>query len=258
VESQLIANIQQAQFSQLFCILDFTSSNLSHAMKVHRDSTQDYVVRGVFDVSSVAGSGSSSQWCRMDGQTSCADYWNPRADVVQDAVTGSNLLHHKYSILDEGQPGAVVMTGSHNYSVAANTINDENTVVVHDYKIANIYYQEWYKRYKESGGTFTAGVGLPGPGARAALEQSVPNPMTHEAMIRYSIPGAGLTRASLRVYDASGRLVRTLLDGPSVSGSQHAVWDGRTSSGATAPNGIYFYRLCVGGENLTRKLSLVR
>ncbi|MBP7535166.1 MAG: T9SS type A sorting domain-containing protein, partial [Chitinophagales bacterium] len=47
-----------------------------------------------------------------------------------------------------------VLTGSHNWSNAAQFNNDENTVVVHDATIANIYYQEWMRRYTDNGGVY--------------------------------------------------------------------------------------------------------
>ncbi|MEI6455702.1 MAG: T9SS type A sorting domain-containing protein, partial [bacterium] len=40
-----------------------------------------------------------------------------------------------------------VWTGSHNWSDAANTVNDENTIVIHDATVANLYYQEFKKRF---------------------------------------------------------------------------------------------------------------
>src|SRR5262249_54900834 len=155
--------------------LDFTSDNLSHAMKLHRDSLSDAVfkVRGLFEPSQISA---SSEWCKLDGQSSCTDYWIPRADVLQDPSTAFDLLHHKYTILDAGYPNTALWTGSHNWSVAANTTNDENSVIVHDAVISNLYYQEWFKRYIESGGVM-AGVG-PGDGSGAGVElaQSRPNP----------------------------------------------------------------------------------
>ena len=37
----------------------------------------------------------------------------------------------------------VVITGSHNWSSTAENVNDENTVIVHDARIANLYHQEF-------------------------------------------------------------------------------------------------------------------
>lgn len=251
-EKHMIENIWQSQFSNQFCILDFTSDSLSHALKAHRDSIPNYVVRGCFEVSAVDG---FSEWCKLDGQVSCTDYWAPRADVLQDASTVFSLLHHKYQILDEGQQSPVVMTGSHNFSNAANTTGDENTVMIHDYNIANIYFQEFWARYKESGGTAVLGVGGLDT-RRLSLLQSLPNPTRGTALIRYSLPTSRPVR--LDVYDLGGRLVRSLANGMGTSGAHEARWDGRDAAGRAVAGGVYFYRLSSGGEALTRKLVMVR
>ncbi len=252
-EGHLIQNLQQSQHAALFCILDFTSDPLSHAMKVHRDSIPDYAVRGLFEPSQVSG---PSEWCKFDGQPSCADYWSPRADVFQDGSTAFSLLHHKYMLLDEGYPNATVMTGSHNYSNAANTTNDENTVIVHDPAIANLYAQEFWARYLESGGQ-ALGVTGGGRGATIQLAQSEPNPSAGAARIRYSLP-ADDARVTLVVYDLSGRRVRTLVDGPLAAGPHETRWDGTADDGGPARAGVYFYRLVVGRDSAVRKLAFMR
>ena len=253
-ESSLIQNIQQSQHAALFCILDFTSDPLSHAMKVHRDSIPGYAVRGLFEPSQVSA---PSEWCKFDGQPSCTDYWIPRADVFQDGSTAFSLLHHKYMILDEGYPNATLMTGSHNYSNAANTTNDENTVIVHDPVISNLYAQEFWARYLESGGQ-ALGVG-PGQAAGGSIQlaQSQPNPSAGSTLIRYTLP-ADAARATLAVYDLSGRRVRTLLDGALPAGAHETRWDGMNDGGGPARAGVYFYRLTVGREVAVRKLALMR
>ncbi len=62
----------------------------------------------------------------------------------------SGIMHHKYLIVDQSDTGSdpLVLTGSHNWSNSAEYRNDENTVVIHDSTIANIYYQEFSERFK--------------------------------------------------------------------------------------------------------------
>ncbi len=64
---------------------------------------------------------------------------------------GSGTLHHKTLIVDQGYPEAdpLVLTGCHNWSSGADTRNDENTLIIHNQEIANIYYQEFVERFKE-------------------------------------------------------------------------------------------------------------
>jgi phosphatidylserine/phosphatidylglycerophosphate/cardiolipin synthase-like enzyme len=64
----------------------------------------------------------------------------------------SGLLHNKYMIVDQDAPASdpMVLTGSHNWSAAADNDNDENTLVVHDATIANVYYQNFVKRFTDN------------------------------------------------------------------------------------------------------------
>jgi len=66
----------------------------------------------------------------------------------------SGILHHKYMIVDQGAPASdpMVFTGSHNWSAAADNENDENTLVIHDGTLANIYYQQFVYRFLENHG----------------------------------------------------------------------------------------------------------
>jgi len=63
----------------------------------------------------------------------------------------SGNFHHKYAIIDEdlSEKTPVVVTGSHNWTYSAETINDENTLIIHDSRIANIFRQEYEARWKE-------------------------------------------------------------------------------------------------------------
>jgi len=62
----------------------------------------------------------------------------------------------------------------------------------------------------------------------------------------------------LAVYDAAGRLVRTLVEG-ALPGGRHAVrWDGKDRSGRPAPAGVYFCRAETSEGVVSRKLVLVR
>ncbi len=63
----------------------------------------------------------------------------------------SPIFHHKYAIIDEGYPDAdpMVISGSHNWTWSADHINDENTLILHDQRIANIFRQEFEARWRE-------------------------------------------------------------------------------------------------------------
>jgi hypothetical protein len=78
--------------------------------------------------------------------TTGSEYENLLANGVQVYHHNiSNDLHHKYAIVDHASPAndPVVITGSHNWSSSAENVNDENTVIVHDARVANLYHQEF-------------------------------------------------------------------------------------------------------------------
>ena len=81
-----------------------------------------------------------------------------------------------------------------------------------------------------------------------------PNPARTKAVISYSMPGA--RRLSLKVFDATGRLVRQFKRLPDRQWS--IVWDGRDQDGVTVSKGIYFIELVSGKDVRTEKLVITR
>jgi len=91
------------------------------------------------------------------------------------------------------------------------------------------------------------------------LRQSHPNPFRGESertAIGFEL--AGRTRATLRVFDASGRLVRIVLHETLEAGVHSAFWDGRNARGDAVATGVYFYRLDAGKFSETRPLVRLR
>jgi len=85
---------------------------------------------------------------------------------------------------------------------------------------------------------------------------SSPNPFNPTTTIRFGVPRR--CHASLRVYDASGRVVRLLLEEDLEAGYHEILWDGRGQDGRIAASGVYFARLSAGDRDVTHKLILVR
>ncbi len=89
-----------------------------------------------------------------------------------------------------------------------------------------------------------------------ALYANRPNPFHPETMIRFAMPRAG--EASLRIYDAAGRMVRTLLDGRLAAGSHQSLWDGKDDDGQAVSAGIYLYKLNAIGEMLSGRMTMIK
>ena len=100
------------------------------------------------------------------------------------------------------------------------------------------------------------GVDAPTVPAATYLAQNFPNPFNPATRIAYGLSAPA--RVSLRIYDASGRLVRVLIDEARQAGAFAEMWDGRDSRGAQVASGIYFYRLEAGAFSETRKMALLR
>ncbi|TET24017.1 MAG: T9SS type A sorting domain-containing protein [Candidatus Stahlbacteria bacterium] len=94
-------------------------------------------------------------------------------------------------------------------------------------------------------------VGLP------VLEQNWPNPWADATEICYFLP-KGVSSATLKVYDVSGKLVKTLASGPQDAGAHSVIWDGRDEQGQSVASGVYFYMLNTGDQKQTKKMLLLR
>jgi hypothetical protein len=84
------------------------------------------------------------------------------------------------------------------------------------------------------------------------LLQSRPNPVRDGTHICYEIPAAG--HITLRIFDATGAVVRTLIDGTVPAGPGMTPWDGRNDRGQITSAGVYFYRLNGEGFAVSRKI----
>ncbi len=82
-----------------------------------------------------------------------------------------------------------------------------------------------------------------------------PNPFMARTRIAFELPRAAATRVAL--YDAAGRLVRVIAEGPMAAGSHSQTWDRRDQSGRAVSPGIYFLRLDAGRDRSGQKLVVI-
>ena len=91
------------------------------------------------------------------------------------------------------------------------------------------------------------------------LSQNYPNPFNPITRISYSIPqGYDKANVSLNIYDARGRLVRTLENTIKEEGNYSVTWDGLNEYGMPSVSGPYLCDLKVNNERRTRKMNLVK
>jgi flagellar hook assembly protein FlgD len=73
--------------------------------------------------------------------------------------------------------------------------------------------------------------------------------------LAYTMAAAG--HVSLKIYNAAGRELRTLVDQDAAPGTFHALWDGRDDTGSLVGRGVYFARfVATGAPSETRKIVL--
>ncbi len=89
--------------------------------------------------------------------------------------------------------------------------------------------------------------------ARITLLGNYPNPFRNETTISLTVPEAA--HVTITVYDALGREIETIYQGPMPAGENSVRWN---PSEASLSSGLYFYRISDGRRNLSGKMMLMR
>ena len=197
--------------------------------------------------------------------------------VVARSASGSWSTYYSptYSVV-----GSIVLNGGQVFGLH----NSSGTLIDSTIKFATPYYCQY--RVAGSTGTLAASwfadakngtaatYGTPGaanPAAKGGLASTrlaqpvlspsvmsnvTPNPFRQTTAINYQVsrPGA----VSLVVYNVAGQRVRTLVSGYQNAGTHSARWDGRDDTGNTVPQGVFLYRLLLGSQTVTGRMSMIR
>jgi phosphatidylserine/phosphatidylglycerophosphate/cardiolipin synthase-like enzyme len=171
------------------------------------------------------------------------------------------VYHNKYCIADPSNTCSdpMVLTGSHNWSVGANTLNDENTLIIHDATAANCYYQAFHRDYLTLSGSLShpsapAGCSTvylrSGADDNSQLEQGdisvFPNPTGDKFNIRYVLNSPDIV--TIIITDVVGKNIFVpLKDEPTEQGSHEIVF-------APENAGMYIIRISVGSKVYTGRL----
>jgi phosphatidylserine/phosphatidylglycerophosphate/cardiolipin synthase-like enzyme len=239
--SHIVSTLAKAQNSINFALLTLTRSDIAAAMKTKKDA--GVKVRGILD----NGTDSGSQYSFLTSNG---------IDVRLDPDP-SALFHHKYAVIDAevNSAHAYVITGSHNWTSAAESSNNENMLILQSNAIANQYLQEFAARYKDSGGKDNIIVGIDltsgEPPKSFSLSQNYPNPFNGMTNFEYRVSSPGYV--TLKVFDILGRGVAALVEENKAAGVYKARWDA-----STAPSGVYFCELRSGRFVAVKPMVLVR
>ena len=134
--SKILNFINNVNYSLEFGLLAFTRDDIGTAV-INKNSEFGVNIRGIIEMQNTTGSEYDNL---INGGVNVKSH---------SGVTHS--FHHKYAIADVGVSGSnpAILTGSHNWSSNAENSSDENTIIIHDQTIANIYLQEFEKRWNE-------------------------------------------------------------------------------------------------------------
>ncbi|MDZ7861171.1 MAG: C25 family cysteine peptidase [Candidatus Krumholzibacteriota bacterium] len=89
-----------------------------------------------------------------------------------------------------------------------------------------------------------------------SLYPAYPNPFNPTTVIPFEV--AEKSPVTMRIYDVSGRSIRTLVNKILPEGKHQTVWDGKDKTGRNAASNIYFCRLQIGSFTSTERLILLR
>ena len=123
VQRAIVDEIKTAETSIDFMAFSFTSSDIAEAMA--KRMKEGVRVRGLFEKRNAGSKHSRDEYLAGCG-----------AEIHMDQ--NKYAMHHKVIIIDTG----TVITGSYNFSKAAETKNDENVLIVHAPRIARKYRGE--------------------------------------------------------------------------------------------------------------------
>jgi polyvinyl alcohol dehydrogenase (cytochrome) len=88
------------------------------------------------------------------------------------------------------------------------------------------------------------------------LSQNYPNPFNPTTKIRFSIPEA--SSVSLKIYDNTGQLIKTLVNGNLEAGDHSFQWDAKNDNGQEVSAGVYLYRITAGNYIDTKQMILMK
>ncbi|MDQ7817834.1 MAG: FlgD immunoglobulin-like domain containing protein [Melioribacteraceae bacterium] len=88
------------------------------------------------------------------------------------------------------------------------------------------------------------------------LHNNYPNPFNPSTKIAFEIPQA--ENVTLKIFNISGELIRTLTDESLGAGKYEKIWDGRDNTGNVVSSGIYIYRLNAGFYDRSARMILLK
>ena len=93
-------------------------------------------------------------------------------------------------------------------------------------------------------------------GTETYLVGNYPNPFNPSTTIEFAVEKE--MAVSLKVFDISGKRVRSLAEESFPAGKHRLAWDGRDENGSPVATGVYFVKMQAGAKIYTRKMILLK
>ncbi len=238
VNSKIQAAMNTANTDMYFGMSTFThNSNASLLVSKYNSGV---VVAGIYDQSA--------------SSSSIYSILSPGLGSNLKVYNGSALYHNKFLIVDPSNTCSdpLVLTGSHNWSISADTKNDENTLIIHDATAANVYYQSFYANFTSLGGSLPS-LGdcnnavdmIAGPGSVFSV---FPSPSGGRFSISWSLASPQLV--SIDIYNLLGQKILSGKGNELTSAGSHTV-----SLEIVIP-GNYIVRCFAGAQTESRLITI--
>ena len=217
-----------------FALLTFTNNELGTT--VRNLNNAGIAVRGIID--NVMDQGSEFDFLQGQG-----------VNVTPDNNT--KQTHHKYAIVDAlGGDDPLVVLGSHNWSGGAETRNDENTLIIHDSGVANIFLQEFEARWCEIQGGGSCVTSLNEFDEEVLSFEIFPNPVSDR--LNYKLDLEGSEDVVISILDAQGRLYQSIIQND-ISGIHNNAINLENLSA-----GNYYIQLRIGDKQSAKSFQIVK
>ncbi len=241
------------------------------------------------DVGGASNPDSLSADVNQDGQLDIRDFvlvvkhfgenlpTNPRTDVNEDGkVNILDLVWIVKSVEENRASAAPYYNSGHRSAVSSQKENlfPESRGLIADSHLSDTDIALLYSFYekieevsanatqKELIRRFLKRLLMPvGSPLATRLHANYPNPFNPETWIPYQL--AEDSDITIRIYDASGHIVRTLFTGHQAAGyylsrNEAVYWDGKNELGEQAASGVYIYELTTPTFKQTRRLVILK
>lgn len=150
--------------------------------------------------------------------------------------------------------GVSVCTAPEHQGLCRAAADDSGGVIVVWRDARDPFYDIYAQRIDRLGNVAITSIGR--RSCAGMSSGNYPNPFNPSTTIEFRLPERG--QVSLKIFDAAGRLVRTIDGGVRGAGRHTIVWDGRGAGRRPAASGVYLYRIETAHGAATGKMTLIR